>query len=117
MMGSLEQDIALVDVPPEERPEITNDLDIPDDEDVEEIETSEVYLNKVNRRIREYTIQVLNPSRPGKKLLVLDIDYTIFDHRSTAQTGGELMRPGKFRAFSVLYYVLTYNSYINDNPA
>lgn len=31
--------------------------------------------------------------RPGKKLLVLDIDYTLFDHRSTAETGAELMRP------------------------
>ena len=32
-------------------------------------------------------------SREGKKLLVLDIDYTLFDHRSTAETGVELMRP------------------------
>lgn len=36
---------------------------------------------------------MLNQPRPGKKLLVLDIDYTLFDHRSTAQTGAELMRP------------------------
>lgn len=31
--------------------------------------------------------------RPGKKLLVLDIDYTLFDHRSVGQNGQELMRP------------------------
>ncbi|KAF9626354.1 hypothetical protein IFM89_032408 [Coptis chinensis] len=29
----------------------------------------------------------------GKKLLVLDIDYTLFDHRSTAKNPLELMRP------------------------
>jgi hypothetical protein len=35
----------------------------------------------------------LNPPRDGKKLLVLDIDYTLFDHRSTAEHPLELMRP------------------------
>lgn len=30
---------------------------------------------------------MLNPSREGKKLLVLDIDYTLFDHRSAAEQG------------------------------
>ena len=38
-------------------------------------------------------MKLLNNMRPGKKLLVLDIDYTLFDHRSTAETGAELMRP------------------------
>lgn len=38
-------------------------------------------------------MKVLNEPRPGKKLLVLDIDYTLFDHRSAAETGNELMRP------------------------
>lgn len=36
---------------------------------------------------------MLNEPRPGKKLLVLDIDYTLYDHRSAAETGYELMRP------------------------
>lgn len=36
---------------------------------------------------------MLNDPRPGKKLLVLDIDYTLFDHRSVAESGEELMRP------------------------
>lgn len=35
----------------------------------------------------------MNQPREGKKLLVLDIDYTLFDHRSVAETGNELMRP------------------------
>ena len=36
----------------------------------------------VNVEVREYEVKVVNPSREGKKLLVLDIDYTLFDHRS-----------------------------------
>ena len=32
-------------------------------------------------KVREYEVKVLNPSRENKKLLVLDIDYTLFDHR------------------------------------
>jgi hypothetical protein len=27
----------------------------------------------------------MNPPRAGKKCLVLDIDYTLFDHRSTVE--------------------------------
>ncbi|GJM92403.1 hypothetical protein PR202_ga08877 [Eleusine coracana subsp. coracana] len=38
-------------------------------------------------------IKLLNPCRKGKKLLVLDIDYTLFDHRSPAENPQELMRP------------------------
>lgn len=47
----------------------------------------------MQKRIKEYKINILNPAREGKKLLVLDIDYTLFDHRSSAETGAELMRP------------------------
>ena len=35
----------------------------------------------------------MNPPRPGSKLLVLDIDYTLFDHRSVATNAMQLMRP------------------------
>ncbi|XP_021962626.1 ubiquitin-like domain-containing CTD phosphatase 1 [Folsomia candida] len=91
MMGSLEKDIENVDVPPEERPEVNNDLDVAEDFELEEY--SALNQNKIARRINEYNVNVLNPPRPGKKLLVLDIDYTLFDHRSEAQTGTELMRP------------------------
>ena len=43
--------------------------------------------------------------RPGKKLLVLDIDYTLFDHRSTAETGTELMRPYLHEFLTAAYQV------------
>lgn len=41
---------------------------------------------KLQRRIANAPIKVLNQPRPGKKCLVLDIDYTIFDLNSTAGT-------------------------------
>jgi ubiquitin-like domain-containing CTD phosphatase 1 len=94
MMGSLEKDIEKVDVPPEDRPEIVNDLDFNTSDKITLVESNDVYLSKVNKRVQEYKITELNPLRQGKKLLVLDIDYTLFDHRSAAETGLELMRPG-----------------------
>ena len=36
------------------------------------------YLAKIARRVKEYQIKVLNEPRDGKKLLVLDVDYTLF---------------------------------------
>lgn len=54
-------------------------------------------MSKIRRRIKEYKFEILNSPREGKKLrkklLVLDLDYTLFDHRSSAETGVELMRP------------------------
>ena len=47
----------------------------------------------MEKRVKSYEVKVLNEPRPGKKLLVLDIDYTLFDHRSVAESGRELMRP------------------------
>lgn len=52
-----------------------------------------IYVAKIKKRVRDYAITELNAPRPGKRLLVLDIDYTLFDHRSVAETGVELMRP------------------------
>lgn len=91
MMGSLEEDIVEVNTTPENMPEVINDLDIEDEEIA--IENQEVYLSKIQRRIKDYEVKILNDLRPDKKLLVLDIDYTLFDHRSVAETGIELMRP------------------------
>lgn len=34
-------------------------------------------LAKVEKRAAQYKIEVLSPPRPGRRLLVLDIDYTV----------------------------------------
>eukprot|EP01100_Stratorugosa_tubuloviscum_P014952 TRINITY_DN829_c1_g2_i1.p1 TRINITY_DN829_c1_g2~~TRINITY_DN829_c1_g2_i1.p1 ORF type:complete len:336 (-),score=118.40 TRINITY_DN829_c1_g2_i1:479-1486(-) len=50
-------------------------------------------LQKLERRIQNFTIKILNPPRPEKRCLVLDVDYTLFDHRSTVETAEEITRP------------------------
>ena len=92
MMGSLEEDIENINKIPDSSVNVVNDLDIGDEEEVE-TERKEVYLSKIDARIQKYKINELNKPRDGKKLLVLDIDYTLFDNGSVAETGIELMRP------------------------
>lgn len=88
LMGSLEEDIAQINTAPTDMPEVINDLDIEEEEIA--IENQEVYLSKIEKRIKDYKVNMLNESRPEKKLLVLDIDYTLFDHRSPAETGKQI---------------------------
>lgn len=90
MVGSLESDIENVSHKPEDFVEVLNDFE---EEEEQPFENREVYISKINKRIKEYKIEEINPPREGKKLLVLDIDYTLFDHRSAAESGAELMRP------------------------
>ena len=92
MMGSREETIVEATSKPENLPEVLDDFDIPDEAEVE-VKDRKVFLEKVERRIRDYSAKIFNEPRVGKKLLVLDIDYTLFDHRSTGETGSELMRP------------------------
>ncbi|KAM7363993.1 ubiquitin-like domain-containing C-terminal domain phosphatase 1 [Cochliomyia hominivorax] len=92
MVGSTEADIEDACQKPEDLGEIIDDLDENETEE-ETVENSSIYLAKVQKRIKEYKITELNPPRPDMHLLVLDIDYTLFDHRSSAESGAELMRP------------------------
>ncbi|KAJ0879674.1 putative protein-serine/threonine phosphatase [Helianthus annuus] len=89
MIGTVEDDIIVDQV---DSPEIVDDFEIGQDE-VVDIKDKEVNKQKLKRRIDQYKIELRNPCRKGKKLLVLDIDYTLFDHRSTAENSLQLMRP------------------------
>eukprot|EP00897_Mesotaenium_endlicherianum_P000950 jgi/Mesen1/10856/ME000093S10370 len=89
MMGTVEEEI-LVD--PVNAPEVVDDFEMGEEETVE-IKDREENQQKLRRRAANFQLKILNPPRPGKKLLVLDIDYTLFDHRSTAENPHELMRP------------------------
>lgn len=91
MVGSTEAAIETACQLPDDIAEVIDDFDVAEEENL--VEKSPVYLAKVQRRIREYKITELTPPREGKRLLVLDIDYTLFDHRSPAENASELMRP------------------------
>ncbi|KAK6136523.1 hypothetical protein DH2020_029759 [Rehmannia glutinosa] len=99
MIGTVEDDII---VDPVESPEIIDDFELGQDEAMD-IKDKEVNKQKLRRRIQQYKIQVRNPCRKGKKLLVLDIDYTLFDHRSSAENPVELMRPYLHEFLSAVY--------------
>jgi len=77
--------------PEEEEFEVVDDLEY-DYTQVSVMEREE-NIAKLNNRINNLHVDILNPPRPGKKLLVLDVDYTLFDHRSSVETPLELMRP------------------------
>ncbi|PKA47957.1 Ubiquitin-like domain-containing CTD phosphatase [Apostasia shenzhenica] len=89
MIGTVEDDIIVDQV---DSPEIVDDFELGQDE-VIDVKDKEVNRQKLRRRISQYKIKLRNPCREGKKLLVLDIDYTLFDHRSPAENPLELMRP------------------------
>lgn len=105
MMGSLERDLENIDIPPEDRQYVTNDLDVPDDVNLP-VHDNEVYIKKVDQRVEEYEVTVLNPSRPNKKLLVLDIDYSIYDHKSPNETVATVTRPFLHQFLTAAYLVI-----------
>ncbi|XP_031563519.1 ubiquitin-like domain-containing CTD phosphatase 1 [Actinia tenebrosa] len=93
MMGTREEKLADVLKPSEElvNNEVVNDFDVEEDEVM--VENKEENLSKIAKRVSDYKINVLNEPDENKKLLVLDVDYTLFDHKSSAEYGYELMRP------------------------
>lgn len=57
MMGSLEEDIADASTPPEDLPEVLDDFDIEEGEEVA-IKNRDVNLANIERRNREYKVSV-----------------------------------------------------------
>jgi len=93
MMGSAQAEIEKVQAGrPDDVPEVFDDFDDDEYEGVD-VKNDPIYLEKVARRTRDYPIKILNKPREGAKLLVLDIDYTFFDHRTPAESIRELQRP------------------------
>ncbi|XP_022664836.1 ubiquitin-like domain-containing CTD phosphatase 1 isoform X2 [Varroa destructor] len=93
MIGSLEESIreAAKAPNPEEMPEVVNDLSM--EEDIIAVADRPEFLDKIQKRVETIEIKEINAPREGKKLLVLDIDYTLFDHKSSAESAAELKRP------------------------
>ncbi|XP_059648195.1 ubiquitin-like domain-containing CTD phosphatase [Cornus florida] len=99
MIGTVEDDIIVDQV---DSPEIIDDFELGQAEAVD-IKDKEVNKQKLRKRIDRCKIELRNPCRNGKKLLVLDIDYTLFDHRSTAENPLELMRPYLHEFLTAVY--------------
>ncbi|KAJ4747785.1 Ubiquitin-like domain-containing CTD phosphatase [Rhynchospora pubera] len=103
MIGTVEDEII---VDQADAPEIVDDFELGQDE-VVDIKDKDVNKHKLSRRVAQYKIKLLNPCREGRKLLVLDIDYTLFDHRSPAENPLELMRPCKLDIANMFFNIFS----------
>ncbi|KAI9009535.1 HAD-like domain-containing protein [Gaertneriomyces semiglobifer] len=104
MMGTVEHKI-FQEPSPEERPEVVNDLDA-DQEDYmpgDEAKNDIAHCRLLKETIEKTTISLINPLRQGKKLVVLDLDYTLFDCKSSASHISLLARPGMHEFLTALY--------------
>jgi len=82
--------------------QVVDDLDL-DVETVQPVHSNPEFIAKIERRLRDYTPLVISSPRPSKKLLVLDVDYTLFDHRSVAEHARELARPFLHEFLTIAY--------------
>ncbi|KAL4857255.1 Ubiquitin-like domain-containing CTD phosphatase 1 [Chlorella vulgaris] len=105
MMGTAEADIEKLNAVSEVAPHVQDDFDIQEEGMAELVELAErpEVQEKLRRRIQSCDVKVLNAPRPGKKLLVADIDYTIFDLNSSAERPDELARPYLHQFFAAAY--------------
>ena len=93
MIGSKEEEIANIDLDPSEIPNVVNDFDIEEDLSEIAIHNREEYLAKIEKRVKDLKVNVFNAPRDGKRLLVLDIDYTLF---------GKLFQVKVFQIISII---------------
>eukprot|EP01006_Ploeotia_vitrea_P033441 TRINITY_DN65549_c12_g1_i1.p1 TRINITY_DN65549_c12_g1~~TRINITY_DN65549_c12_g1_i1.p1 ORF type:complete len:377 (+),score=217.10 TRINITY_DN65549_c12_g1_i1:157-1131(+) len=93
MIGTPEEEL-FVDLADGMEPDVLNDLDYeykPDEAD-NAVKDSD-NIAKVEEYSAKLKLNMLHQPRPGKKLLVLDLDYTLFDMKSKAATFEQLKRP------------------------
>ncbi|KER31619.1 hypothetical protein T265_02133 [Opisthorchis viverrini] len=101
LIGSTQEAIEdvnrIVDTPTD----VLDDFEIRD-EDIQLCDLPE-NLEKVARRSKSYKPRKLCEPRIGKHLLVLDVDYTIFDHLTPAENARQLARPYLFEFLKRAY--------------
>jgi ubiquitin-like domain-containing CTD phosphatase 1 len=67
------------------------------------VRNPESNARKLKRRLETTEIRIIHEPRPGKKLLVLDLDYTLYDCKGNAELIAEHGRPGLHRFLSCCY--------------
>jgi len=92
LVGTAEENI-FVELKAEDMPDVFNDFDY-DPKTADPAHTEE-NLVKMHKRIKKAEIHLINQPRPGKKLLVLDLDYTLLDMKALDKITStqEMMRP------------------------
>lgn len=103
LLGTPDAVLAAEEVHAAVAPVLVDDLDLPDNVESVNIADDPAVLAKLALRVAAAKHVVLNQPRPGKKLLVLDIDYTIFDLNSSAERAEELARPHLHEMLAAVY--------------
>lgn len=104
MMGTPDALSAAVDKMATVAPHIQDDFDMEEGALVElDIADRAENQEKLRRRLAAVDLKPLNPPRPDKKVVVLDIDYTIFDLGSSAERPEELARPHLHEFMAAVY--------------
>ena len=88
---------------------VLNDLaDPPSDEEGDAADAlaarHEVYADRIRARIASYKPKMLAGFRGGKRVLVLDVDYTLMDHRTVAERPTDMMRPHLLAFLEAAYH-------------
>lgn len=92
-------------------PDVFNDLDIdfsadPNSEAVRKFKNDSRNKRKIREAVAALNVNLMNPLREGKRLLVLDLDYTILDTKpltSGALPPSECARPGLHEFLEAVY--------------
>ncbi|TNN05312.1 Ubiquitin-like domain-containing CTD phosphatase 1 isoform 1 [Schistosoma japonicum] len=90
LIGSTQEDILKVNNT-EDTSDVVDDFEFKEEDT--QLHSVPENIKKVTRRCEAYRPRKLSEFRDGKKLLVLDLDYTIFDHLTPAESAHQLARP------------------------
>ncbi|KAJ2840908.1 hypothetical protein FBU31_000049 [Coemansia sp. 'formosensis'] len=61
------------------------------------------WKTKLQRIVAEAEVRVLNAPRAGRKLVVLDLDYTLFDCKNVSGNVADMARPGLHEFLAAIY--------------
>lgn len=106
LLGTVEEAIQREQELLEAMDDIVNDLDdvVYTVRDSKEWMSSKEHRDQLTKVTAATKIHLINPPlRENTRLLVLDLDYTVFDCKSQASHIGELMRPGLHAFLSAIY--------------
>jgi len=85
MMGTPEEELTLFALPPTDKPEIFDDFEMDYVPSMKDIKRNSDNRSKLKKIIESSTIHLIHAPRPGRKLLVLDLDYTILDCKNLSE--------------------------------
>ncbi|RKO98563.1 hypothetical protein CXG81DRAFT_15756 [Caulochytrium protostelioides] len=96
---------AFIDLQAADLPEVIDDLELDEapapGQSTLEIAKNKRALEKMHAKMPPITL--IHPLRPHKKLLVLDLDYTLFDCKTVVSHISQRMRPGMHEMLVALY--------------